>query len=78
MTDTTRPVIDMGAEAATGPLEYALIALLAGLALAYLARGFLRRRTKAASGEGCSGCTGCSGTGSCPPATRLTFDPKKE
>ncbi len=78
MTDTTQPMIDIGAEAATAPLELAVLAVIAGLALAYLLRGFLRRRAKATSGEGCGGCAGCSTTGSCPSVTTFSFDPEKE
>ncbi|WP_068112886.1 FeoB-associated Cys-rich membrane protein [Tropicimonas marinistellae] len=78
MTDSTQPMIDMGAEAATGPLEFAIVAIIAGFAFAYLLRGFLRRRSKAGSGEGCTGCPGCSSTGSCPPTTQFTFEPGKE
>ncbi|RYH11133.1 FeoB-associated Cys-rich membrane protein [Tropicimonas sp. IMCC6043] len=78
MTESTQPLIDIGAEAATGPLEIAVIALIGALALAYLLRGFLRRRAKAASGEGCSGCPGCTATGGCPAVTHFPLPEGRE
>lgn len=72
--DVTRPMLDLGAEAGIAPLEYGLIAALAGLALAYLLRGFLRRRSRAAAAGGCSGCPGCAATGSCPSARYGRFE----
>lgn len=77
MTDISQPMIDMGTEAATGPLEYIVLAIVAGLAATYLARGFLRRRAKAASGEGCTGCPGCGATGTCPSVTTFGIVPGK-
>jgi hypothetical protein len=74
MNQTMQPAIDLGAEAGIAPLEFLLVATLAGLALAYLLRGFLKRRAKAVSGEGCTGCPGCSSTGSCPSVTQFKFD----
>ena len=65
MTDATRPAIDLSAEAAIAPWEYALVAFVATAALAWLARGVLTKRRRLAAGEGCSGCPGCGSSGLC-------------
>jgi len=72
-TVTTRPALDLAAEASNQPLELALIGLIGALALAYLVRGFLRKRRRTLSGEGCGDCAGCASAGSTckvvPPST---------
>lgn len=65
MTDATRTAIDLGAEAAIAPWEYALVAFAATAALAWLARGVLVKRRRLASGEGCGSCPGCGSSGVC-------------
>ena len=65
MTETTRTAIDLGAEAAIAPWEYALVAVVAAAALAWLARGVLIKRRRLASGEGCGSCPGCSASSPC-------------
>jgi hypothetical protein len=65
MTDATRTALDLGAEAAIAPWEYALVAIAAAAALAYLARGVLIKRRRLAAGDGCGGCPGCGAAGVC-------------
>ncbi|MFD0980465.1 FeoB-associated Cys-rich membrane protein [Tropicimonas aquimaris] len=72
--DMIQPMVDLGREAGIAPTEYALVALLAGLALAYLLRGVLRRKARGASRGGCTGCAGCPSSGGCPSASRRLFD----
>jgi hypothetical protein len=62
MSDATAPPpLDLGAEAALGLGEWALVAVVAAGGLAYLVRGFARRRK-----SGCGGCAGCDKAGACP------------
>ncbi|SNS90435.1 hypothetical protein [Tropicimonas sediminicola] len=72
--DMAQPMVDLGREAGIAPVEYALVALLAGLALAYLLRGLLRRKARSGSGGGCPGCAGCPASGGCPSASRKPFE----
>ncbi len=61
MSDATTPSVDLGAEAAMGLGEWALVAVVAAGGLAYLVRGFAKRRR-----SGCGGCAGCDKSGACP------------
>jgi hypothetical protein len=62
MSDATAPPpVDLGAEAALGLGEWALVAVVAAGGLAYLVRGFARRRKSS-----CGGCAGCDKAGACP------------
>lgn len=71
MTETARTALDLGAEAAIAPWEYALVVVTAAAALAWLARGVLVKRRRMGSGEGCSSCPGCGSVKVC--ASKLPF-----
>jgi len=58
---TSAPPLDLGAEAAMGLGEWALVAVVATGGLAYLVRGFAKRKK-----SGCGGCAGCDKSGACP------------
>ncbi len=75
MTDAPRIALDLGAEAAIAPWEYAVVAAGAAAALAYLARGLIRKRRRMAAGEGCDACPGCGASGVCPSAPPLARRP---
>ncbi|MFP4044623.1 MAG: hypothetical protein ACLFTP_08680 [Rhodosalinus sp.] len=77
MSGPARTAIDLGAEVAVAPWEYALVAVAAAAALAWLARGVLVKRRRLASGEACGDCPGCGSAGVCQ--SKLPFAvPKKD
>lgn len=63
MTEAAQ-VPNLAAEAAIGLYEYALVALIAVVAVLYLTRRFWwRRRANAGGCTGCPSCTSCTGCG---------------
>lgn len=74
MNDT--PLIDLGAEAGIAPVELLIVGVLVLIALAYLGRGFWRKRRRVVSGQGCGSCAGCASSGACPLAAPAVFPPR--
>lgn len=62
MTETA-PILDLGAEAARGGWQIALVIALGLAALAWLARRTLLKRQRTITGEGCGDCAGCGTSG---------------
>ncbi len=63
MNETAR-TLDLAAETGgSHVLELVAIGIVAVLAFAYLARGFMRKRRRTLDGGGCGECAGCGSSG---------------
>lgn len=68
--------IDLAAETSTNWLELGLLIVIGLLAFTYLARGFMHKRHRIKTGQGCGNCTGCNTASACQHKRPFTLPPR--